>query len=59
MKTDPIVEEIRKERLAHAERFHFDVSAIAADYRELEKKYKERIVSGKPRPAPEWRRTGA
>ena len=53
MKADPIVEEIRKGRLAHAERFNFDISEIAADYRKLEEKHKDRILSGKPKPLPE------
>jgi hypothetical protein len=59
MKADPIVEEIRKGRLEHAERFNFNISEIAVDYRKLEEKYKDRIVSGKPKPAPELRKTGS
>ncbi len=59
MKTDPIVEEIRKGRMAHAEKLDFDISKIAADYRVLEEKYKDRVVSGKPKPAPEMRKTGS
>ncbi len=53
MKTDPIVEEIHKGRKEHAEKFDFDISKIAADYRKMEEKYKDRLVSGKPRPVPE------
>ncbi|ESQ11891.1 MAG: hypothetical protein N838_25800 [Thiohalocapsa sp. PB-PSB1] len=59
MKADPIVEEIRKGRLAHAERFNFDISEIAADYRKLEEKHKDRILSGKPKPLPELKKTGS
>ena len=57
MKNDPIIEEIRRGRKEHAGKFDFDISKIAADYRKMEEKYKDRLVSGKPRPAPELRRT--
>jgi hypothetical protein len=33
---DPIVEEIRRVRRAHAAQFHNDISAIVADLRRLE-----------------------
>ncbi len=59
MKTDPIVEEIRKGRKEHAKQFDFDISKIAADYRKIEQKYKDRLVSGKSIPAPEFRKTGS
>ena len=59
MKADPIVEEIRKGRVEHAKKFDFEISKIAADYRKIEEKYKDRMISGKPRPAPKLRRTGS
>jgi hypothetical protein len=59
MKTDPIVEEIRKGRMKHAEKFDFDPSKIAEDYRRMEEKYKDRMISGKPKPAPTLRKTGS
>jgi hypothetical protein len=33
MRDDPIVEEVRKVRNAHAKRFKYDLAAIAADLR--------------------------
>ena len=53
MKSDPIVEEIRVGRIAHAERFDFDISKIAADYRSIQqKKDKDRIQLGAKKPVP-------
>ncbi len=34
---DPIVEEVRKARKKHAERFNFDLHAICADLKKKEK----------------------
>lgn len=60
MKPDPIVEELRQERIAHAERFGFDVARIAAEYRRIEaEKYPDRLVSGHAKPAPPLRKTGS
>ncbi len=36
MWTDPIVEEIRREREAHAERLGFDVAAICRELQQLQ-----------------------
>jgi hypothetical protein len=36
MWTDPIVEEVRREREAHAERLGFDVAAICRELRQLQ-----------------------
>ena len=48
---DPIVEEIRKGRLAHAESFNFDVEAIYADIKATEKELGQRVVKLEPKPA--------
>ena len=37
---DPIVEEVRKARRKHAERFNFDLHAICVDLKKKEKKRK-------------------
>ena len=39
MKSDPIVDEVRKVREAHAARFNYDLSAICADLKKNEKDY--------------------
>ena len=36
MKPDPIVEEVRKVREAHAAKFNYDLSAICADLKKKE-----------------------
>lgn len=36
---DPIVEEVRKARHKHAERFNFDLHAICEDLKKKEKNY--------------------
>lgn len=48
---DPIVEEIRRGRLAHAESFNFDVAAIYADIKATEKALGRKVVKLEPRPA--------
>lgn len=53
MKVDPIVEEIRQGRMEHAKKFNFDLAKIAEDYRKIEERYKERIISGKLKRSPE------
>ena len=49
MKDDPIVEEIRKIRHAHAEKFNYDVAAIFEDYRRVAKESGRQHVSFPPR----------
>ena len=44
MKDDPIIDEVRKHRLARAAKFNFDIDAIAADARKRERTSKRRIV---------------
>lgn len=50
---DPIVEEIRKYREAHAARFNYDLDAIYRDIKEREKEWEEKtgrkVVSYPPR----------
>ena len=38
MKLDPIVEEVRKVRQAHAAKFNYDLAAICADLKKKEKR---------------------
>jgi hypothetical protein len=45
MKPDPIVEEVRKVREAHAAKFGFDLSAICIDLQKKEKNSGHSIVS--------------
>ena len=49
MKIDPIVEEVRKARQAHAAKFNYDMKAIYADLKEKEKSCEHRVVSRSPR----------
>ena len=49
MKDDPIVEEIRKIRHAHAEKFNNDVAAIFEDYRRIAKESGRQDVTYPPR----------
>lgn len=49
MKPDPIVEEVRKARQAHAAKFKYDMEAIFSDLKEKEKTCGHRIVSRPPR----------
>ena len=46
---DPIVEEIRKIREAHAARFNYDVRAIAEDLMKRQDEGNRQIVSFSPR----------
>ena len=48
--TDPIIEEIRKVREAHAASFDYDVKRIVLDFQEQEKQSNRKIVSPPPRP---------
>lgn len=47
---DPIVEEIRGVRDAHAARFNYDLDAIVNDLREQERKSGRKLVSLPPKP---------
>jgi len=47
--TDPIVEEVRKARWEHAQRFAFDLDAICEDLRRIQKTCGHRVVSLPPR----------
>lgn len=46
---DPIVEEVRKVREAHAAQFHYDLDAIFREIKEQEKKSGRTFVSFAPR----------
>jgi hypothetical protein len=45
---DPIVDEVRRVRDAHAARFHYDLDAIFRDIKEQEKKSGRKFVSFTP-----------
>ncbi len=47
---DPIVEEVRKIRDAHAAKFNFDLHAICEDLRKKEKSCGHPVVSLPPKP---------
>jgi hypothetical protein len=49
--SDPIVDEIRRVRDAHAARFNYDLDAIFRDIKEQEKKSGHKFVAGASRPA--------
>ncbi len=44
MWTDPIVEEVRRERESHAERLGFDVAAICRELQQLQNQESDRTV---------------
>ncbi len=46
---DPIVEQFRAVRQAHAERFEFNPARICADFRQKQIKYKDRLISLSPK----------
>lgn len=48
---DPIVEEVRRVREAHAARFNYDLDAIFQDIKEQEKKSGHKFVAGASRRA--------
>jgi hypothetical protein len=48
---DPIIDEIRKAREAHASKFNFDLDAIFRDIKEGEKQGRRKFVSFPPRKA--------
>ncbi len=47
--TDPIVEEVRKTRDAHAKRFNYDLKAIYADFKSHQKKCGHPLVKLSPK----------
>ncbi len=47
--TDPIVQEVRAARMAHAKKFNYDLSAICADLRRIEKRCGHQLVSREPK----------
>jgi len=55
MKTDPILEELRRIRDEHAKQFNYDIAAIAEDHRRFGAKLKKegcrfvRSKAGRPR----------
>jgi hypothetical protein len=49
MKLDPIVEEVRKAREAHAAKFDYDLLAICSDLKKKEKESGHPVVSRQPR----------
>jgi hypothetical protein len=49
MKPDPIVDEVRKVREAHAAKFKYDLLAICSDLRKKEKASGHLVVSRQPR----------
>ncbi len=51
MKSDPIVEEVRRFRQEYARQFDYDLKAMAADLRKREQQHPERLVAFPPRPA--------
>jgi hypothetical protein len=51
MRSDPIVDEIRRRRKEHADRFHADLHAICEDLRQQERESGREFVSLPPRPA--------
>ncbi len=48
---DPIVDEVRRVRDAHAARFNYDLDAIFQDIKQQEKKSGHKFVFGVSRPA--------
>lgn len=48
MKPDPIVDEVRKTREAHAAQFNYDLLAICSDLRKKEKESGHALVSRQP-----------
>ena len=53
---DPIVEEVRKARDAHAAKFNYDLQAIYRDLKEQEKQSGRTFVSSRPNASPGLRR---
>ena len=51
MKSDPIIEEVRRIRREYVQRFGDDLRAVAADLRKHEQQHPERLVTFPPKPA--------
>jgi hypothetical protein len=51
METDPIVEEIRRNRDEYARKFNYNIRAICRDIRKKQKKAGTQVVKLQPRPA--------
>lgn len=49
MKKDPIVEEVRKARQAHASKLNYNMEDIFSDLKQKEKDCGDRVVSRPPR----------
>jgi hypothetical protein len=47
---DPIVDEVRRIREAHAERFNYDLDAIFRDIKEQEARSGHKFIDGEARP---------
>ena len=56
MVEDPIVEEVRRHRLARAAKFNFDIDAIAEDARKRERKSGHKVIQ--PPKRKRMRKTG-
>ncbi len=53
METDPIVEEIRRNRDEYARKFNYNIRAICRDIREKQRKSGRQVVKLQPRPVKE------
>lgn len=49
MKSDPIIDEVRRVREAHAAKFNYDLSAICADFRKQQDEMGLSVVSRPPK----------
>ena len=49
---DPIVDEVRRARMEHTQRFNCDLTAIYQDLRSIQSKYGHKIVHLAPRRIP-------
>jgi len=49
MWNDPIVEEVRAVRSAHAKKFNYDLKSIAADLKKQQKRGNRKVVSLPPK----------
>ena len=50
--TDPNIDEIRENRMAHTRKFDGDLSLICEDLRKIQQEFPHRIVRGKPNKLP-------
>jgi len=49
MKSDPIIDEVRRVRQAHAAKFNYDLSTICADFRKQQDEMGLSVVSRPPK----------